>query len=426
MNRNLQRILGTLFWITTLAVAIFYGRFIMLLPTDQAAGVSLARFLWAPSNRVVALDPTGRLRVNDPIFMQIQGDRWRQIGYVTRVEAQQEPHRVTLDWYAADWEPSQTELVQYHSSGRLDEVLAAMLPPERRSRIQKRLAAAMSQHGEELSRAFLPLVQATLRASLPIIETELRSSIVAHRDEIEQLADRWNEQIVEQRLIPLARAEILPSVRAHGQPLAEDIGRELWNRASLFRFGWRAAYDRSPLPQRDLLREEWSRFVEEEAVPVFESYLDEIVEATESVVRDVVGNEVVRHELADVADQIVADPATEALLRSILREALIENVRLQEAWREIWQSDQARQAVEMAGQRLEPVVREIGDELFGTKEHGINPDFARVLRSQILGKDRRWIVAVPGDASSNIISVGAEKMLYPVVHTVADGEVPRE
>ena len=144
------------------------------------------------------------------------------------------------------------------------------------------------------------------------------------------------------------------------------------------------------------------------------------------MVRDVVGNEVVRRELADVAERIATDPATQSLLRSIMRETLIENARLQDAWREVWQSEQARQALDLARQRLEPVVREIGDELFGTKEAGINPDFARVLRSQILGKDRRWIVARPGEPKDHVISVAGEMMLYPVVHTVADVEVPSE
>ena len=71
----------------------------------------------------------------------------------------------------------------------------------------------------------------------------------------------------------------------------------------------------------------------------------------------------------------------------------------------------------MAGDRLEPVVRSIGDELFGSEDAGINPDFARVLRSQILGKDRQWIVAWhTGSESSGRIETSGKHMPYPVVY----------
>ena len=195
-------------------------------------------------------------------------------------------------------------------------MVATLLPPEKQLRIQQRLAAAMSQHGDDLSAAFVPLVQQTLRLSMPVIEEEFRKSINQHRDEFDALAGRWNDEIVDAKILPLARQEIIPILRQHGQPPAEEIGRELWDRASLFRFGWRAVYDNTPLPRRDLVREEWDRFVEQEAVPVFESQMDEIVVAVQRIVQDVAANEAVRHELGEVIEQVATDPETRQLLRT--------------------------------------------------------------------------------------------------------------
>jgi hypothetical protein len=74
---------------------------------------------------------------------------------------------------------------------------------------------------------------------------------------------------------------------------------------------------------------------------------------------------------------------------------------------------------------LEPVIRQIGDDLFGNETQGINPDFARVLRNQILGKDRRWIVAtvadhvaVPGGERREPIPIraSADSTPYPVIY----------
>ena len=423
MSSSAYRTVGALFWLGVIVTVFVSGR--LAWKSDDSTGkVSLARYLFRPADQLFASDPIGRLQVNDPIFYLQQDGEWKQIGYVMTTRAGDLGSEVTLAWYSETPTADQCDLLQFHSSGRLEEVVATMLPPEKQIRIQQTIGAAMAEHGDDLSDAFVPLVERTLRLSVPVIEEELKKSIASHRSEIDGFAARWNNEIVEEKLIPLAREEIVPIVRQHGQPTAEVIGRELWDQASLFRFGWRAVYDKTPLPRRDLVREEWERFVEQEAVPIFESHMDEIVVAVQRIVQDVAANEVVRSELADVAEQVAGDPETQRFVRTIMKETLLDNERLREVWSGVWKSDEAREALELAGDRLEPVVRQIGDELFGTQEEGINPDFARVLRSQILGKDRRWIVARPTRDSSKstngvqTIRLANEAMIYPIIHTV--------
>ncbi len=391
---------------------------------------SLAGYFLGPTTEIAIRDATSRLRKNDPVFFQASSGTWRQVGYVSRVPGEASGETIRIAWYDTEVAADQCQLVHYRNSGRLDDVVATMLPPDKRQRIQDRIAAALTLHGEELSAAFVPLVQKTMRRSLPVIEEEFRLAVERHRQEIDQIADRWNDEVVSERLIPLAKREIIPIVRKHGQPPAEEIGRELWDRASIWRFGWRAIYDKTPLPRKDLLQAEWERFVELEAVPVFEARMDDIVVAVQRMLADVAANSAVRSELADVANKLASDPEARQLVRDVLKETLVENERLREVWSEVWNSDEARGALDMAGDRLEPVVRSIGDELFGTKESGIDPNFARVLRSQILGKDRQWVVAViSDDPDSDAIRYSAESMPYPVVYmadqivgTVGDGD----
>ena len=414
MNRTVLRGLGILFWIAVAVAGFAATR--SAGPDSSTSTFELANYFLAARTTTETVDPTDRLRVHDPIFAMNNDSTWVQIGHVLSVSANGD-HQVTLLWYAGG-PPDGSRLVQYRNSGRLEDVVATMLPPAKRLQIQHRLAAAMSAHGDELSAAFVPLVQASLRRSLPVIEEEFRLAVARHRAEIDQMALRWNDEVVEERLIPLARREILPIVREHGEPMAERIGRELWDRASIWRFGWRAVYDKSPLPRKDLVQDEWRRFVDEEAVPVFESHMDDIVLSVQRIVSDVAASDAVRTELADVANGIASDPKARQLVRDILKETLVENQRLQEVWGSVWTSDQAQRALDMAGDRLEPVVRQIGDDLFGSQEEGINPDFARVLRNQILGKDRRWIVLTPtSDAPSTAaIEVADESMPYPLVY----------
>ncbi len=203
-----------------------------------------------------------------------------------------------------------------------------MFPPEKQQQIQKRIADAMTRHGEELARVFVPLVRQSLQESIPVIEAGFRQSVRRHRDEIDALADQWNQDIVEKRLLPLARREIMPIVRKHGQPVAEEIGMELWDRASLWRFGWRALYDKTPFTRRNLVRQEWERFTEQEAIPVFESHLDDVVVAVQRTLRDVSVNRGVRAEISKVADELAQDPKTRQLVRIVLKETLVDNENL--------------------------------------------------------------------------------------------------
>lgn len=412
--------LGVGFWTLAVAAGLFAANSVNR--STSPSSTSLLQYLAGPSDTIVATDPTSRLRTHDPVFYADASGHWSQIGYVESTAGE----TVTLAWHAADVDPQSVSLFQHRSSGKLEDVVAMMLPPDQRDRIAARLSEAMAQHGDDLAGAFVPLVQRSFAESLPVIESEFRASVVRHRAEFDALATKYNDKIIRDRLIPLAQREIVPIIRTHGQPPAEEIGRELWDQASIWRFGWRAVYDKSPLPKKDLLQEEWDRFVDEQAVPIFESHMDDVVVAVQRILSDVANNEAVRDELAGAAAEIAADAQVQSLVREILKETFVDNSRLRDVWTRVWTSDEARAAFDMAGDRLEPVARSIGDDLFGTREGGINPNFARVLRNQILGKDRRWITATPKDFSSNtnslpIIQPATRPMAYPIVH-LADGD----
>lgn len=393
MARSKKHLLGAgcCVWLAVLVGSAVWARSI-LASQESRSGGSLIALLMGSHTSLPAVDPVGALRAGDPLFAQQESGNWEQVGHVKR-PSEAPPGQVELVWYAGD--PGPRQYVQHRNDGSLESVLSLMLPVEKRELIQQRLAAAVNRHGEELSAALLPLVESSIRQSLPVIEQELRASLARHDDEVDRLLEHYNRHYVDQHLIPLAQQELLPIVRRHGAPVANEIGRELWDRASLWSFGWRAVYDRSPLPSRNLVQQEWIRFVEQEAAPVVETHLEKIVAAVQSMLRDLAASEAVQSRLATAAAELADDPQTRELVAQLLRDSLLENEQLRVIWREVWSSDQAQRAFRLAGDRLEPVVRQIGDDLFGTPEGGIDPDFARVLRNQIFGKDRRWVVALP-------------------------------
>ncbi|MCR9211201.1 MAG: hypothetical protein NXI28_23475 [bacterium] len=425
MTTKSIRLLGAAFWVSCLVLGGGW-----LVASSREGAKPLLSSVWTPTDTMILADPTSSLSVGDAAFAKDSvADTWHQVGHVLRVNP--EAKTVTLSLYeplnlereTQFWDPDQSISATLHrSSGKVDDVIATLLPKPKREQLAQKISAAMRAHGKEISEAMLPLVFETVRQSLPVIESELTASLKRHDAEVEAIATRFREDIIQEQMVPLVRTEVLPVLQLHGREPAESIGREIWGKASLWRFGWRALYDSAPLPERELVREEWSRFVEQEVVPIVEDHLDEIAEAVEAILRDLAANDVLRERLGDVALQIVNDDEARDLLRTIVMEAIVDNERLRQVWVNVWTSPEAREKLRTAGERLEPVIREIGDEVMGTRREGIEPGFARVLRNQILGKDKVWITLksepnLGADPSQPIaLRVATDFTPYPIVH----------
>lgn len=347
----------------------------------------------------------------EPVFYRRPDQTWAQVGYVESIDSgtasgsatpssARAHDEVHIRWHDRDIDPTDCQLVAYEYRGSLRETAQVLFPPEKREVIRRLLTEAFQESGESLAQRFLPLIQRSVRESLPVFESELYAAIDRNQAGWRRISDKWNEELVRQRLIPLAKDPILPIARRHVEPTLSQIGRELWDRASVWRFTWRVLYDSTPLPQRDLTREEWDRFLREEGVPVFAAHADELAIAIQATVVEVARNPQVRAELGATFSDLAEDPELRDWIRVVLRETLVDSPAVRDVWTKVWSSDEARAAFDMANRSVEPLVRRIGDEVFGTRESGIDPGFARVLRNQILGKDKRWLVAVPRSAAT--------------------------
>jgi hypothetical protein len=270
--------------------------------------------------------------------------------------------------------------------------METMLPVEKREQIAGEIIATYQAYHAEILQAMRPVIMGGLADAMNVLEEDLGYALIARHDLLEQLGDRYQEQVVKKELVPLVRDQIWPVVRKHGEPLANRMGEELFERASLWRFGWRVLYDKSPLPERDLTRAEWNRFVNEEAVPVLNSRADELVDVQRLIYEELSRNEVVQEVLRRNLSQVLDDPEFQQIVWSIFREVVVDNTRLRQKLEDRLRGEEAQRAMQMAADYAEPCVRRIGDLLLGTREAGISPEFAQVLRNQILDKDCRWLV----------------------------------
>ncbi len=346
------------------------------------------------------------IAVGDPVFMKQPDGQYRQIGRVqNNFGAPIETHlteKIRLELYdsaLADCE-NRFEVRYYGAPTTLDWVARTMLPPEKQKQIADTIAAEWKLNQDEILRRLNPLVEQSLQRAVSVVEAELPKSIERHRGEFAKLGERYKSEMLRDQLVPLAKERVLPIMEEEIRPLANEIGRELWDRVSLWSFTWRAIYDASPLPERNALKTEFDRFLDEEAIPVLQSRSPEFVAATERILRrigkDPVVNETFRRNLREIA----SDPAMHQIVWSIVQESVIENQALRESLREEWKRPEVRETLQAMSSRFEPTARKIGDLIVGSREKGVTPEFARILRVQILVKDRRWLILEPVSSES--------------------------
>lgn len=276
-------------------------------------------------------------------------------------------------------------------------VVETLLTSERKAKMMAALRRVLAEHQAEIVAAFRPVVEDSLRDALAVVEQDLPTALTRQKKRLAALGAKYQRDVVRQDLLPLVQAEIWPLVRKRAEKPVRKLGRELWDRVSLWSFGWRWLYDVSPLPERNLAEREWTRFMKEDALPVFKEHADEFVGVVKHVLRDVSANKKVRAVAKSSLIKIVDDPELHAIVQDVFREVVLENPRLHAALEEHWKSQQAKSAMALASARLEPTLREFGDLVFGTPSQGITPEFARVLRSQILAKDARWFLLETSD-----------------------------
>ena len=419
--RRVRVVIGLVGWLALTWWLLHWFHSFMLEP--QADGHRVAVDLWdfATAKRrfiKMELGANWPLEIGDPIYVVTGLEEIRQVGEVRRVPVlgQADGDRIAeaLLYPAAPAIDDRTTLTLYETPRDMSWVMETMLPPEKRLRIAQEILVAYEMHHGQILAALRPIVVDGFTDAIEIVERDLTAALRDHRDELEGLVSRYQDRLVEQEVVPLVRKEIWPIVQQHAEPVANQIGQELFERASLWRFGWRALYDKSFLPEKDLTQQEWNRFVNEDALSVLDDYRGEIIAVQRRILEDISQNPQVQQTVHRNLTRIIDDPEFRSVVWEIFREVLVDNSRLRDQLEKRWQTDEAQRAVRMAADFVEPSIRRIGDMLFGTRRDGIAPEFAQVLRNQILDKDRHWLVLNSSIEAKHRTATAASDLLVPV------------
>lgn len=431
------RIIGLMTWLVASVSAFLVLKSEMQAQSSSVAALTSELGHWLTSQHTeytAESDWNLSIAREDPVFMETSPGEYRHVGHVLRTDGKSSRNtayvkQIQVEIYdeVLPHFPDGFQL-QYHSASlSLDNVVKTMLPKERRDEIAKLIETTWDEERENILLRLQPILKDGIKTALNAVEEQLPKVLKRHEDDFRRIADRYEVDIVKADLLPLVKEQILPIIEDEAVPVAEDIGKQLWKKVSLVSFAWRFMYDKSPLPKRDAVKAEFQRFVDEEVIPLLNSRSEELLDVTENIVKRSMKNSEVRAVLKKNLKQVAEDEELHRLIWSIVKEAVLENEVLKTRLEAHFRNERTKYAFESAGEKMETMVRGIGDALFGTRESGVTPEFSRILRVQLLAKDRRWFVIVPKTetaaesedgqpTSTNIIKmeVATESMIYPM------------
>ncbi|MBN1441972.1 MAG: hypothetical protein JXA90_04640 [Planctomycetes bacterium] len=411
-SKVLRTSLGAAFWIAAVSWIVSVVR------SEPGALRDMARFVDRDTLSI-------ELRFNRPVLLEVgdalfidgfEGRPAGQIAAIVDAEGRPSPHlaawtrRASVQIFDRSWaglrDDASATLVQVPEMA-FGWARDTLIPPEKLDLVRREWEAAWRMHREEILALVRPLVRELIGEAQAAAEEEFQRFLERHRDEIQQVLRKVETEFDRERLSELFEREVWPIVSEHVEPVTDDIGREIWDRFPLWGLSWRIAFQSLPLTRDDYFERRWKRFIDEEVIPILKSHSEELFGLSREIARETLANPRVAAAAHDAIIVLLGDPDLHRLAEVLVREVFIENPGFRESMRRWWESPRVRRARRIVSERFETTVRGIGDILLGTREEGITPEFTRLLRAQILQKDRRRVILRPGTPGRPLLESGA-------------------
>ncbi len=271
-------------------------------------------------------------------------------------------------------------------------VLRTLFPPERVAAIAREWNRTLLAHREEIFEVLAPLLRRIVRDLQEILVLDLPAALAKRRGPLAAIGQRFQAEVVEKEFAPLLRSELWPVIERRAQPVIDAISAEVWERLPLWSLTWRIVYGSLPLANRTPLRTEINRFWGEETVPILRDHAQDFLALLRDIMQEASANDRVAAAFRRSFDELLRDQELQHEVRLAFQEVILDNPRFHDRMAEIWSSPELARAFHVLAERLRPFLQQVSDDVLGTRAGGITPEFARVLRTQILQKDRRRII----------------------------------
>ncbi|HZU99681.1 MAG TPA: hypothetical protein VFF73_23420 [Planctomycetota bacterium] len=302
--------------------------------------------------------------------------------------------RLALD---PEYDPRDLEGAVYgfdQASGDGPWILNTLLPPRKWAIVQAELAAFVDSHSDEIAEAVRPVGDEVVAHAMEVLNANLASVVARHEKEIDALTDKYRGTLKDD-LLPVLKEQLGPSAKEKAKPLLTKIGRELWDALPLARGVWEGIKDRTPFMESDHADKWWNEFLENKAIPIVKAHEAELMKAGEDLVKEGLKDPKVRAAFSETARKLAKDPEFQALLRTIVEEALVRPFDLGGLVKKIATNPKHRARFAALQDRfaptLEKIIRLVAVEQKQDGRDGLSKEVALVLRRKVLNKDARWV-----------------------------------
>ena len=199
-------------WITMATLVATTAAACVNLPSDL-----LPRLMPTPMRSITLRHAGLPVERGDPVLAADSSGVARQCGYVVAAD----PQSVTLVVLRA----TPTRQFKFHRTrGSLAEATSMLLPPHKREMVAAMIARWGRAHARRVVAQMVPVIESAVARSVPMIQLAMAQSLRQRDDEVRGIADRFRRDVINQRLVPLARERLLPIVRRH----ADQPARGHW------------------------------------------------------------------------------------------------------------------------------------------------------------------------------------------------------
>ncbi len=394
--RTARIIIGSLLWLA-LALGLWTQArgFQPGSDTSQAARLLMQYSFTRPQQIRLEMQQPVWTAPGNPIFMANRDGNVRRIGEIYRIDRTRGTPGRQYAWAleaTAIIYPDAPPVDQgarlhfYHADGSLEWIIETLLPPRKREALAAAFNEAIQDHRHEIFASLEPVIQRSVADAFLLFQHQIGPFLERHSDELDLVGADLRADIIEQRLAPAAREHLWPVVQREAEPLLEKLMREIGERIPWWRIGRMAVQD---VFGGERVQREVRRFIEEEVSEVVEDHGDDIQQAMQKVIEDVANDPDVQRTLRQSMQRIIEDERLNALMMQLVQELVIDNPALHSIMEAHWTGDEAVEAFRLAGERLEPVLAEMGHAIVADNDH-IAPEFSYVLRAGLLRMDTRW------------------------------------
>lgn len=372
-------------------------------PPDGAAHDPAARLVdFAVSGpRVVTVNfpPGAELEQNDPVFV-VDAERYLlPAGLVRTVTPRADGVTVELTLFpeSPDLLREGVTFTAFLAPWTAGWVMKTLLPKERLDEILWLVNETVREEGKRIADTLWPQVRLALLDVLELYQEQLPAALAAREDRIRALVSKHRSGVVAEAFVPAVEEVVLVKAEEQFRPFLEDVGQELWKELPIWSLGARWVWEGVPGTKEGQVQSKFEQYLKEDAMPILRKRAPEAMAIARQVLKDSIEDPRLKEAIATVAREVAGDPETTALFRDLAEELVVKNQRLREVLAKRWEAGLG-EAVKEASSRLESVTKRTVDAIALTKDRqSINPRLARVLRTRLLRKDRRWVLMTPGE-----------------------------